>query len=846
MAPGRIDPHFDPSVPEVEDWDEEEEPQTQSMWDLLRTDPQSAFEALGMGEMGGLPLPSSFPSPDEMREEARERAANIYEHWSPLNQILQRHEATIRKRWLKKTREQRRKILLTAWPSMPPMHRPDFDAFIRESEQQRAAGTSFKDAFTWPYINQEDLLKPRILLLFLNARGRNTPDAFAMADHDAAHFGFVTKALNPAFLNEHTMIFTGRKDPETYGELVSWEEDEEAFDKMLSGVGAHPGHGLIILEMQERIYSFLINCCQQILHEIPPESMTKPEYPIQPEPPSVSENETGYPSLAVIANEAPYRLPADLDLVALEGLLSAKISATEDHIWALREDPGYFADIILEWKEHRQEMLPDWNGEAHPVLKPGADKIFWHRVIGNALTEAYLKLETWNAMREEIRDLERLQRKYATMISPEKELPAEYLNALLRTLHFLDQASKGPIGVLRTGVVASPPIRGNFVREPQEPNSTIIRVQQRPGLEQDKARDRLLWLFNTLWTPEQLFLAGLYTVVDELERLTINEPKAKELVSPLIAGQLSDLAVIAECIRQIKSYHPWAAGFEMKKSERDAQNQVDYAKTTRGWVHFLGVGEGATTAILGNPSDKKFHYPVDKRRTRENVEAMRQAEENLDNFWTTVDRQMKIKTREIEHTAVFRLLSQERMLRRTPEWVEPAKTQKEQLPPDMVKPLSEIYFELERLTERTVDRTNALPAPKQKPKTRGTPGPASPAYASTPASEQAPASTAPPTVAVDKRALKVFSTLFYTPSQHTQPGEVPWPDFLHAMASAGFAPTKLYGSVWQFAPQDCDVQRSIQFHEPHPAGKIPYRMARRHGRRLERAFGWNGGMFALA
>ena len=184
------------------------------------------------------------------------------------------------------------------------------------------------------------------------------------------------------------------------------------------------------------------------------------------------------------------------------------------------------------------------------------------------------------------------------------------------------------------------------------------------------------------------------------------------------------------------------------------------------------------------------------------------------------------------------------MLRRTPEWVEPAKTQKEQPPPDGVKPLSELYFDLERLTERTVDRSNALPAPKQKPKTCGTPGLATSASAS--ASEEDSASDKPHTVAVDKRALKVFSTLFYTPSQHTQPGEVPWPDFLHAMASAGFAPTKLYGSVWQFLPQDLDVQRSIQFHEPHPAGKIPYRMARRHGRRLERAFGWNGGMFTLA
>jgi hypothetical protein len=48
-----------------------------------------------------------------------------------------------------------------------------------------------------------------------------------------------------------------------------------------------------------------------------------------------------------------------------------------------------------------------------------------------------------------------------------------------------------------------------------------------------------------------------------------------------------------------------------------------------------------------------------------------------------------------------------------------------------------------------------------------------------------------------------------------------------------------------FQPSGLDVERSIQFHEPHPAGKIPFRVARRIGRRLERAYGWVGGMFAL-
>lgn len=102
-----------------------------------------------------------------------------------------------------------------------------------------------------------------------------------------------------------------------------------------------------------------------------------------------------------------------------------------------------------------------------------------------------------------------------------------------------------------------------------------------------------------------------------------------------------------------------------------------------------------------------------------------------------------------------------------------------------------------------------------------------------------------PTFAVDAKALKVFRALFFDPEVTSTPGLIPWNDFLYAMAATGFKIEKLHGSVWQFTPTKLDVERSIQFHEPHPMGKIPFEAARRHGRRLTRAYGWHGGMFVL-
>jgi hypothetical protein len=161
------------------------------------------------------------------------------------------------------------------------------------------------------------------------------------------------------------------------------------------------------------------------------------------------------------------------------------------------------------------------------------------------------------------------------------------------------------------------------------------------------------------------------------------------------------------------------------------------------------------------------------------------------------------------------------------------------------KPLSTLYFELGASPASSV----AAQQPKAKVKTRGA------ATASEPQPTQpqqlADAVTnltlgQQPTFFVDSRALKVFRTLFFHAAVTSTPGEVSWHDFLHAMTSTGLQAEKLYGSVWHFQPSRLDVERRIQFHEPHgSAAKIPFTHARWIGRRLARAYGWFGGMFAL-
>lgn len=797
-------------------------------WD----DPRSFFEVLGVQ------MPSSFPTPEQVRKEALPRARNIFADWRLLGRIVERYEAVIQKRWLKKTREQRKTILLTAWPNMPATHRPDFDAFTKDKPGQPPAS---RDPYLWPHINLDDLLKPKLFLIFLNARGRNPPSAFSDADAESVKFGVAVRKLAPAYLNNYTMLFLGKNTPSTYGQLIA---ESDFFSWLSARKGMSPGDGLQLLEVQERLYHFLVDCCLSILHDMSRESLMQGDVPVQPEPPALSISETGLNSLATVAAEAPYRLPANLDLARIIEIVAAKRSAAEDHIWSLREDPSYFADYVLDTKEHQSEVLPDYLGNLHPDCKPHAQGALWNRVLGNVVADAYFSLACWDRLHRQITNVHLLMLKYKDAISPEKELPEELLIAFLKLDYSLEQFIMGPIHKLKFGAPASPPLRSLFVRELLSVDSTMLPRRYKPPA--NKSIERMIWLFETMWDERKLHLAGLHIVMDELERLTQGDLKIKELISPRVAYIISDLSVMSECRHQISLYRPWAAGFGFALVERMDSIKANYDRAVKKWMQFDKSFEGTSLCKLGAPTEGRFFYPVGKRRTRETTEAMRRAEQNLDEFWASADKFLVNKAGMSQHHALRHLLSDNRILHRTPEWVDHPEVASQgtvtRSPEDLCKPLSQLFFELEQRTQSTLIPEKE-PIRKSKVKTRGIAQGVEETTDAVP--EAAHAVDVEPTFAVDRRAFKVFSTVFHVPSRTSQPGEIAWSDFLHAMSSVRFAIEKLYGSVWQFTPSDLDAGRGIQFHEPHPIGKMPFRTARRTGRRLFRAYGWHAGMFSL-
>jgi hypothetical protein len=504
------------------------------------------------------------------------------------------------------------------------------------------------------------------------------------------------------------------------------------------------------------------------------------------------------------------------------------------------------------YREHRQEMMKD--RKPHPILQGLIIGTFWERVIGNVLLSSHIQLEIFTELKRQAEELKRLQAKYAATLSPLNDLPEDYLVGILRFRFFINQLAKDWLNDLKTTVVASPPMRSLFVRHPAENLNNIV-ITMKPGLKQNAVEKELLWLLKTLWEDGQaLFFARMPMIVDELERLLRAEPKAREMISGYVAGRLGDLSILCECLRQLEIYQPWANGYESASVEREDGIKKDLEIWRDGWVGIHSTLKSKPMLAnfkLADPSDKKFFYPTEKRRTKETVDALRQAEANLDTFWDKFDKSLYAKAGDLRKTALQKLLSQKRTLQRTPEWVAPPSADKKTTKPAVVeddsiyRPLSTLYFEL--AGGAPAEKAVTTIQPKTKVKTRGA---ANADWETDPQQQLTDAAAnlsldRQPTFAVDSRALKVFRNLFYQPAVTSTPGEVSWNDFLHAMTSAGFGAEKLYGSVWHFQPSQLDVERSIQFHEPHPVGKIPFRMARRIGRRLSRAYGWVGGMFVL-
>jgi hypothetical protein len=222
-----------------------------------------------------------------------------------------------------------------------------------------------------------------------------------------------------------------------------------------------------------------------------------------------------------------------------------------------------------------------------------------------------------------------------------------------------------------------------------------IKITSGTSTPMNKIQAELFWWFQTPWEDgQQLFLFQQPEVVLVLSWIVETEPQRQAMVSDYVSDLLVDLSIVCECLRQLGLFQPWANNFENQLVDKKEDIMKEFAtKTASTAAGLRAMSEPSTIGRLGDSSDKKFEYPVDRRRNKGNTEAMILAESNLDAFWAVVDQLMKKHAGGLQGSSTAQLLKSNRQSRRTAPWVEPIKGNKSKSATnDLVQPLSRLFF----------------------------------------------------------------------------------------------------------------------------------------------------------
>ncbi|KAI0842201.1 hypothetical protein F5Y06DRAFT_307007 [Hypoxylon sp. FL0890] len=754
--------------------------------------------------------------------------------------IVAQHEAIIRKRWYQKSKSKRKALLLEAWPSMAPTRRADLDLWRSEHFKttpiEEGKVDEILEPFLWPYINLEDMCKLEPLLMMLNSRARFSPDNFTLKDLRSIAFGTRTALIPQTNLPGFYMIFRQRLSPESYGQLYSLHDDGE-INSEPSRFWYTPGDGLCVLHVQNRIYEFLYRCCSLILHDMPREVLLPApdadvEFNLQPLDISTKINPEGVLTLSTEAFEDLYKEPDQANFDRLVTLTQAKLASAEDHLLAMREDPGYFVASMKDRHEHNLYRLLDTDGNADYTSLCGQADVFSSATVRIHIVEAIGHIILLNVLSKKITRLHEAIDPDNTNYAPEMDQPPKLTEVLFDTFYTLNRTLRTLLAVNRLGlaIYSSPPIRGQFRRTHE---GYLGNITGNEGLclpvvpwfdpESADAQHRLVLLLSMLANSELVHLMGPRGLATEIDLLIKRDPELKHLITPWLAEQVSTICVLLECIHQIELFQPWMHGYEMHYAQHEAEYEEKWNKDVINYYNISNVREDfwyELSPLLDDFKDEAFEYPAQKPHCKEVVEAKRKSEATLDLLWNTVV--STLKDQDALPPRVRYIFSLK--LQRTPEWVEPppkATKKKKKKGKKLEDEFDQLMLEARKVNEETLKK-------QQEEKTE---------------EEESLVGI----FEVDKRTLKVMKVLLFDGPDASQLGEVSWNDFVYAMKEMGFERTKLFSFAWLFEPEvESDrAGEGVIFMEPHTTGKLTYLQAKHYGLCLRRIYDWKLEMFKL-
>ncbi|KAI0889849.1 uncharacterized protein GGS22DRAFT_194190 [Annulohypoxylon maeteangense] len=739
------------------------------------------------------------------------------------------------KRWLSKSKAKRKALLSKAWPDMPPTHRPDIETW-----QSLHNGHPLEDkdtlALMWPSLNVEDLSNKETLLLMLHQRARYPPHEFSVHDIGLLNFGTRTGLIGQIELPGYFAILRDRNSPETYGKLYAWSDD-------IDGVMSEPTRGWFTpsdsywaVLVQAHLFWFLNRICQLILHDMSKEEI----YPAQGShllsqdfPYHLSRtNIEGVKILAIEAFEDQYKAPRAPNFGRTIRLIGAKLAHVEDHLWALREDPNYFINAARDRMEHMTEMVPDEDGNPGPPPGLGRNKL-WARVFQQLITEAIANVNIFNVLFEKICRVNCLVAVNSEegKLPLDKKLSDEMNEAVFEAFHCLVASSWELLVTsdLESSASSSPLFRDSFYREQKESALGHPLIRPRTTIILDCVRDRLMWIFNNLSTEHNRFDLGVRGLVAELDLYVRQEPKARALITPFVAGLVSTLGISCECLYQYQFFQPWIGGYRTFFLKNADRLQKNWLIEHTHHANLANVKQDLWERMARLPKiNSKGEYVLIAQDSpilsKGDIIERQVVEAHHDRFWTALLRGLRAVGAVSVHLDA--LMDRDK-LKRTAPYVEPVKAAKEEKKKSEKIPVDRD----DQILDEAIAQNKKLGQKEEE------------------TVDESSQEEEVETIEVSKRALKVFrAILFDGLGSYELTKGIQWNDFVYALMSIGFRAEKLFGSGWIFSPDmgTMGFAHPIYFEEPQNGGEINYLVMKHYGRRMRRTYGYKREMFKLA
>ncbi|XP_014559917.1 hypothetical protein COCVIDRAFT_90694, partial [Bipolaris victoriae FI3] len=513
---------------------------------------------------------------------------SICKDYEELNKIVIRREATIRKRWLKKTQTQRRDVLLRAWPNMAETHRPDYtevNGYLKytklSNNLRKCLGTHDKEtppsaSQIWPFINLEDLTKPKSLLIFLNARARNVPFMFTLTEEAFSPLAVMSMCSYEPKLEQYSLQISSETTPTLY------------------------------------IIGFLAACSKLILHDMDQDMLYCSA--IQEEPPSSEldlPSDLGFTNFADTLMVAPYRNRGSVEFLRLRAYFDALCTNAKDHILALREDPSYFADAFKDICEHSAELIRDLDGHIDPRVD---SKCFLMCNAAKMVTNAYSMFFSW---RELYRITDLLSK------TSMQDQGADFASLMAEFNCSVRRVSKRVYRILACASM-SPNVRKFYFRTNRH---IVMKLWDIWSLEEFQLMSSFE-CFNMGGDCEDVKDEALYLLLDHVTTIMREKKAARDLVFPRVSELFAQMSVMGECAMQLMVWRDTPQGSTL---DMDTPHSHAHYADFYDWLDHLSHDYMPVHVV--NPFRGKLDYPSHKARNPKTVKAMRDAEKNLDKFW---------------------------------------------------------------------------------------------------------------------------------------------------------------------------------------------------------------------